>query len=168
MDTFGDFNKPSELRGGGRFPKMEQLKGRLCVFEATAAEHDVTTELNKTPHTRLTCNVTFLDGPAIATVIDKDGDVVHTFDTPIACGDVMEGMFVSAAWFTSRLAKTAGTGVRVLGRVVKLPARKAGGFKPWGLSDPLAGDLDRGQKWLKAQQEKALAEEEGTVDPFGD
>lgn len=104
--SFGDFQKPSELGGGGPRPTLTQLLGRLVHIFPTRIDEGVTSPLKATPHTRAVCDVTFLDGPAIGEVLNKHGQISATLTPAVQAGQVMTDVWLSQGWFASRLAKS--------------------------------------------------------------
>lgn len=108
--TLDDFQMPSEMSGGigGAHPALSQLAGRLVWILPTSVEYNVTTPLKKTPHTKVTCDVAFLDGAPIDRVLKKDGSVAAMLIPPVQPGQVMTGRWVNQDWFTRRLADKVG------------------------------------------------------------
>lgn len=153
--TYNDFELPSETASGdgGSFPAVAQLQGRLLHVFPTRVERAIVTKNRATPHDRLTCDVTFLDGPPIVEKISQDGDRTP-FDAPINPGETMRGMYLSQSWFVSRLANRVGEPgfpgmVGVLNRV-NLP----NGRRMWMLDDPSREQLQSAVAWFRHRNEK--------------
>ena len=90
--SFQDFQRPSEIAGGGgKHPTFAQLAGRLVWIFPTAREDNVTTPLRTKPHTKITADLAFLDGPPIDVVINgKDGSQ-SPLTPPVQPGQVQSG-----------------------------------------------------------------------------
>lgn len=148
--AFEDFALPSALPGGGgtKLPGLTQLKGRLVHIFPTAVEHGVTSELKKDPHTRLTCDVTFLDGDPIGAVVNGLTQQATPLTPPIQPGQTMVGLWISQAWFVSRLKTRVGQPgfPGIVGVVGSQPSGK--GAPMVDLKDPTPAQLEVVKGWF--------------------
>lgn len=147
---YEDFALPSALPGGGtKLPGMHQLRGRLIHMFPTAVEHGVTSELKKDPHTRLTCDVTFLDGDPIAAIVNgATQQVTQALNPPVMPGQTMVGMWISQAWFVSRLERKIGQPgfPGIVGIVGSQPSGQ--GAPMTILTDPTPAQLEQVKAWF--------------------
>ena len=154
---FEDFDAPSALPGGGgSHPSMAQLKGRLVHIMPTGREDGVTTDLQPTPHTRLTVELTFLDGAPIEHVLNKQGQVTSTFTPPVQPGQVMTGRFMNQSWFVTRLKDRIGQPgfPGIVGVVAQIPGKR----NPlWALTDPTPQQMDAVRQWFAWRNEQGAA-----------
>jgi len=146
--TYDDFTLPSQLpsSGGGGYPSLAQLSGRLLHILPRGRQDNVVTEKQPTPHTRLTCDVTFLDGAPIPAIIDKMGGQ-KPLTPPIGPGQVMRDMFMSQKWFVSRLGDKVGV-PGFPGIVGVLATETVKGNPMWRLSDPTPEQLAQVKQWF--------------------
>lgn len=146
--TYDDFTLPSQLpsSGGGGYPSFAQLSGRLLHILPRGRQDNVVTAKQSTPHTRLTCDVTFLDGPAIPAIIDQTGGQ-EPLTPPIGPGQVMRDMFMSQKWFVSRLGDKVGV-PGFPGIVGVLATETVKGNPMWRLSDPTPEQLAQVKQWF--------------------
>jgi hypothetical protein len=148
--AFEDFALPSALPGGGgtKMPGLTQLKGRLVHVMPTAVEHNVTSELKKDPHTRLTCDVTFLDGDPIGAVVNGLTQQATPLTPPVMPGQTMVGLWISQAWFVSRLKTRVGQPgfPGIVGVVGSQPTGK--GAPMVILTDPTPAQLEVVKGWF--------------------
>lgn len=155
--AYEDFSKPSELPGGGgSHPSMAQLAGRLVHIMPTAREDGVTTDLQPTPHTRLTVELTFLDGTPIEVVLDKQNQVKATFTPPVQPGRVMVGRFMNQSWFVARLKDRVNVPgfPGIVGVITQIPGKR----NPlWALKDPTPAQMDQVRAWFQWRQEQGSA-----------
>lgn len=153
--TLDDFQMPSEMPGGGgSHPSMAQLSGRLVWILPTGREDNVTTDLQPTPHTRLTVELAFLDGAPISTVLDKQGQIKSTFTPPVQPGQVMTGRFMNQSWFVSRLKDKVGqVGFPgIVGVLKQIPGKR----NPlWALGDPTPEQMAQARQWFSWKQSQA-------------
>jgi hypothetical protein len=148
--AYEDFALPSALPGGGgtKLPGLTQLKGRLVHVMPTAVEHGVTSELKKEPHTRLTCDVTFLDGDPIGAVVNGLTQVATPLTPPVMPGQTMQGLWISQAWFVSRLKGRVGQlgFPGIIGVVGSQPTGK--GAPMIILTDPTPAQVETVKGWF--------------------
>ena len=155
------FDAPGS-KGAGKFPAMKQLKGRLLLIEPTRLDKQITSNLNPDKKVdRMSANVTVLDGDPITNVLDKDGDVVHEFDEPLAAPHTMEDMYISQTVLVNQLRKAYKAESKVLGRLVQLPAARPGENKAWAFEEPTDADKDIARGYLASEKAK------GKDDPWG-
>lgn len=149
-ETWQEFTLPSRMQGsgGGRHPSMQQLVGRLVHILPTGREDNVTTEYKKTPHTRLSCDLTFFDGDPITAVLDKSGQVKSQLTPPVQPGQTMQGRFVNQEWFVSRLKDKVGTPgfPGIVGVMHK--GKSDRGNDLWQLTDPTPQQLETVKAWF--------------------
>lgn len=147
---YEDFALPSALPGGGgtKLPGLSQLKGRLVHVFPTAVEHGVTSELKKDPHTRLTCDITFLTGDPIGAVVNGLTQVATPLTPAVQPGQTMVGIWISQAWFVSRLkAKVGQPGFPgIIGIVGAEPTGK--GAPMVVLTDPSPAQVEQVKAWF--------------------
>lgn len=147
---YEDFALPSALPGGGgtKLPGLSQLKGRLVHVFPTAVEHGVTSELKKDPHTRLTCDITFLTGDPIGAVVNGLTQVATPLAPAVQPGQTMVGIWISQAWFVSRLkAKVGQPGFPgIIGIVGAEPTGK--GAPMVVLTDPTPAQVEQVKAWF--------------------
>lgn len=147
---YEDFALPSALPGGGgtKLPGLSQLKGRLVHVFPTAVEHGVTSELKKDPHTRLTCDITFLTGDPIGAVVNGLTQVATPLTPAVQPGQTMVGIWISQAWFVSRLkAKVGQPGFPgIIGIVGAEPTGK--GAPMVVLTDPTPAQVEQVKAWF--------------------
>lgn len=149
-ETWQEFTLPSKMQGagGGRHPSFEQLAGRLVHILPTGREDNVTTDFKKTPHTRLSCDLTFFDGPEIGVVTGKDGQVKAQLTPAVQPGQTMTGRFVNQDWFVSRLKDKVGQPgfPGIVGVLFKGKSDK--GNDLWMLQDPSPQQLESVKAWF--------------------
>jgi hypothetical protein len=154
-----DFQNPSELAsaGSGNYPALSQLRGRLLWVKPILRKDNQASIQRPEPHTVMVCDMAFLDGPAIAHRLDKDGDIHATFDEPVNPGDVIRGMYFSQGWFVSRLKDRAGdpTFPGLVGILGKAPARTG---QMWVLTDPSPAQMTQLRTWAAWQRKKDAEE----------
>lgn len=143
------FIAPSEHGGGGggAYPAFAQLAGRLLHILPTGREDGVTDKYRPQPHTRLTVDMTFLDGDPIAVVLDKNGEVTAEITPPIAAGQTMTGRWVELGWFVNRLKDRVGQpGYAGMLGVLTRQDTKNGSM--WILADPNPQQLAAANAWF--------------------
>jgi hypothetical protein len=144
------FDDPGST-GGGKYPSMAQLKGRLLLVEPTNLEKGIPSTLEPDKKVdRVTATVHVLDGDAITDVLDKDGDSTFTFDEPLVAPFVLEDMYLSQVVLVNQLRKAYKAEVKVLGRLGQLPAQKKGNNKAWAFEIPTEQDKQTARDYLAA------------------
>jgi hypothetical protein len=155
--NFEAFAVPSSIPAptAGGFPALAQLKGRLLHIRPTGRQDDVTTPKQPTPHTRLTCEVTFLDGAPITERTDQMGNVVP-FTPPIMPGQVMVDMFVSQSYFVRRLKDKVGM-PGYPGMVGILGQEPVRGNLMWNMADPSPAQMNQLGQWFAWRNQQGAA-----------
>jgi len=155
--TFDDFQRPSEIPGGGggATPSFAQMEGRLVHIYPTARTDNVTSDYRKEPHTRLTVEMTFLDGTPIDRVLLKDGKVKEMLTPPIQPGQTMTGKWINYDWFTSRIADKVGQPgfPGIVGILHKGKSPKSGNDL-WMLNDPTPQQMEQIKSWWTWKQQQ--------------
>ena len=108
------FDEPGST-GGGKFPSMAQLKGRLLLVQPMSLAKGVPGAYGE--QDRITANVHVLDGGDITEVLDKDGDVSFTPDVPWSPPCQMEDMYLSQRGLVNQLKSAYRNETQVLGRL---------------------------------------------------
>jgi hypothetical protein len=116
-ETADPFGEPGSS-GGGKFPSMAQLKGRLLLVEPHTLTKGVDGKFG--PQDRMTSNVHVLDGPDITEVLDKDNDVSFTPDEPWTTPFLLEDLYVSQRGLVNQLKDAYKAETKVLGRLNRL------------------------------------------------
>lgn len=153
---FEGFTLPSQASAtagvGAKYPSLAQLSGRLLHILPTGIAYNTTTPLRKDPHTRLTVDLTFFDGPPINTVLNKSGQVVAQLTPPIQPGQTQPGRFLNQTWFVRRMEgrvnKPGYTGM--IGRLTQIPG--ASGNTIWALEDPTPAEIEKLNAWWAWKQ----------------
>lgn len=147
---FDGFQAPSEMGGGGPRPSLAQLQGRLLHIFPTDIAEGVTSTLKPEPHTRMTCDVTFLDGPPIGQVLNKLGAVTAVLTPPIEAGTVVSDFWINQGWFVNRLKRNFGhAGWPGLLGVLGTQPSKNGGNPMWCLLDPTIQQAEQAKAWFQ-------------------
>lgn len=151
MSTPDPFAEPGPT-GGGKMPSMAQLKGRLLLVTPTGIEKGITSPLKKTPHDRITADVVILDGDPIKGVLNKDGEVTHVYDTPLAPPHRLDALWISQMVLVNQLRNALKSEGMVLGRVTQLPAQTAGNNKAWSLDAATEDDKKVARAYIESQK----------------
>lgn len=146
---FDAFPLPSEMEGGGGpRPALAQMQGRLLHVFPTGITEGVTSSLRPEPHTRVTCDVTFLDGPPIGQVLNKFGATTAVLTPPIEAGVVVGNFWISQGWLVNRLRPGYGQpGWPGLLGVLATRSTKSGG-QMWVLTDPSPQQMEQAKSWF--------------------
>jgi hypothetical protein len=148
MSETDPFDDPGST-GGGKYPSMAQLKGRLLLIEPTALAKNVPGMEPGKFVDRITATVGVIDGKEpITDVLDKDGDSTFTFDEPLVAPFELEDLYISQVVLVNQLRKAYKAETKVLGRLVQLPAREKGRNKAWGLEAPTDEDKTAAREYL--------------------
>jgi len=153
---FEGFTLPSQASAtagiGAKYPSLAQLSGRLLHILPTGITHNTTTPLKKDPHTRLTVDLTFFDGPPIDMVLNKSGQAVAPLTPPIQPGQTQPGRFLNQTWFVRRMEgrvnKPGYTGM--IGRLTQIPGTS--GNTIWALEDPTPAEIEKLNAWWAWKQ----------------
>lgn len=125
--------------------------GRLCIFRPVDLEKNVPSRFKGVPPSdRMKVDIVVLDGDKIETVLDKDGDVTYTFAEPLVPSFELKAMFVSQKLVVDQLTDAHRDGGMVLGRIVKLPPKTAGGNKAWAIGNYTDADKEKAVAYLVA------------------
>lgn len=138
---------------------VKDTTGRLCIFRPSSDVKKVPDRFNPgSMKPQIQVDVILLTGPPITEVIDKDGDVTGNLDPALVPGDTIPAMFVSQSVLVGQLKQLLTNdkpaGRMSVGRFLMLPAKQAGGNKPWAIGvavDPKqkAADIALAKKWVK-------------------
>lgn len=138
---------------------VKKCAGRLCIFQPVDLELNVPSRFKGVPPgPRMKVDVTVLDGDPIVAVLDKDGDETYSFPEPLVPGFVLSAMFVGQKLIVDQLRNKDGsmkTGM-VLGRIVNLPPKSAGGNKAWAIGNYSDDDFQVASAWIKANPAPSL------------
>lgn len=146
---FSGFQAPSEMdAGGGPRPALAQMQGRLLHIFPTGITEGATSTLKPEPHTRMTCDVTFLDGAPIGQVLNKLGAVTAVLTPPIEAGVVVGDFWINQGWFVNRLKRYAGQAgwPGLLGVLGTQPSKS--GSPMWVLLDPSPQQMEQAKVWF--------------------
>jgi hypothetical protein len=125
--------------------------GRLCIFRPVDLEKNVPSRFKGVPPSdRMKVDIVVLDGEPIVAVLDKDGDVTYTFETPLTPSFELKAMFVSQKLVVDQLSDAFRDGGMVLGRIVKLPPKSAGGNKAWAIGNFTDADREKAMAYMAA------------------
>jgi hypothetical protein len=108
------FGEPGSS-GGGKFPSMKQLAGRLLLVQPHTLTKGVVGAFG--PQDRMTSHVHVLDGDPITEVLDKDGDVAFTPDEPWTPPVTLEDLYISQRGLVNQLKSAYKAEGMVLGRL---------------------------------------------------
>jgi hypothetical protein len=155
--SFDDFAAPSSLSGGGdgyKRPALSQLSGRLLHVFPTLREDNCVTTYQPTPHTRITAELTFLDGDPIDRVIDKNGTVTAMMSPMVNPGQVMSGYWLNQKWLVNRLKDRVGQpGFPGMVGVLTHERGKSGNSY-WALRDPSEAQMNAVRQWFKWRRQQ--------------
>lgn len=150
---------------GGDKEQPRKTKGRtvLISLENASFQDSVPSPFKDTSgNTIMQCKGTYdivvLDGEPISEVLDKDGDVVGTYDEPKVAPFELTKFYSSHKLLYGQLKDMKARGLKyALGVIGQLPAQGQNA-KPWVLLAPEAEDADLARKYL--------ANRPAPVDPF--